>query len=767
MLPVTGRGQGTSRQDPASQSPVLSEFVAPKPIYIPDTPANRKLHNAVTWGNVAAVKAALRDGANPEVIVCLYGEKDPGIPLVLFDQAQTNHYDPDRFLTIFRLLVERVKNVNLSEKTRGRTLLMQAVAVGDLSLVKSLVERGAAVDAVTKVQKWNNQTSCSETALQQSVQRDADSGEDPDPIAVYLILHGADVNHVCAGGGTTLMRAAQYKKVETVRLLLAKGADPSVRDKGDYTALRYASLRGADDVIALLEKRTPMNLWEAASFGNAARVKELLAAGANPNENRPIPDSLGMMHGDKRVGETPLAVAMQSNDPLIVQTLINAGANVRYVHPRSGKTALHTAATYNSIAVIPLLIAQGADVNALAVRRDANDEQEASQYNAVPPQAYNTASPDKSLTATPPAERVRWLVDTPLVCAVEAANAEAVLLLLRNGVKMAAHDQGNTAFLRLMRNSGREPRRPREQKINRVKKGDAATDAQDVILEALVKAGADVEKTGAVALAVQQGQPGVVEYLLEQGASPNAHATGTVGDETALMSAIEQTRANRSNRERFRKGTRSGPDEEEIAGAERTTRESMALLLKAGADVNEAARGTGVTLLMKAVEYGLYVIADDLMKRGANLEATDTHGRTALLRLAGEGRNIAGVRWLLQKGANPNRADNSGYTALLLAVDNGASTEWEQYQKTLAPDTKDESQRLPIIYSAAPHEDKRPKQYSHPEMVALLLESGADITVVAKDGKTTAFTLAKKNGFNNVEALLLSNKGSRMKQWFH
>lgn len=728
-LPATAGGQTPSRRTITPPAPA-----APKLIYTPDTPANRKLHHAVGRGDLAAAQAALEAGADPAAIVQLDGDKQSGIPII-FNVTYLVSDNPAKHLPLLRSLVAHLKNVNIAAGYGGHTLLMRAVDTGDLALVKSLVERGATVDAVSEIVHTSGHPYGNETAFYQAIGRQGDLGDDPDPIALFLLERGANVNHVCADGSTALMRAAQHNKINTVRLLLDKGADPALRDMLDYTAFRWAVQRGRDEIGALLEKRTPMNLWEAAAFGNTARVKELVAEGANPNEPRPMPKIPGqqVLDGKKPVGETPLTAAAKSNDPVIVKTLLDAGADARYTHPYSGQSALHIAATYGSDAIIPLLLAAGADINAPAVKRDADGKQE------------DTGS--------------RLPARTPLLCAVEVSSAEVVTLLLKSGVKPAQHDQANNALRWLLRNSGQTPSRRRDQKASRVKPEEQALEAQDTILDKLLDAGADLDKTGALVLAVKANQSGVVEYLLEKGASPNTHSDDdNDGDETALMAAISEIESNVIEREMLRDGSLFGPEDDDLASGERAAREMLTILLEAGADVNEAARGTGITPLMKAVEHRQLPVAEDLRRRGAKINATDSEGRTALIRVASEGENTASASWLLRSGANANLPDKNGYTALMLAIDNGANADWEAYQKETVEHRKQEAEHMREIHGVEPGEEQRPNPDGHPKMVALLLKSGADRTIVAKDGKTTALTLARKNGFKAVEALLTAKK---------
>ena len=68
-----------------------------------------------------------------------------------------------------------------------------------------------------------------------------------------FIEYGADVNQA-SDGMTPLMLAARYNKVEIVKFLLDKGAIIDVENEKGYTALNYAQMSKAIDVLDMLKK---------------------------------------------------------------------------------------------------------------------------------------------------------------------------------------------------------------------------------------------------------------------------------------------------------------------------------------------------------------------------------------------------------------------------------------------------------------------------------------------------------------------------------
>jgi hypothetical protein len=103
-------------------------------------------------------------------------------------------------------------------------------------------------------------------------------------------------------------------------------------------------------------------LWYAASRGAPAAVRELLAAGADPEAappNDPRPPLLAVDYGELRG-----SVHCDSSAAQVLAALVAAGANVAYREGSTGMAALHYACAHLDLAAVTLLIEAGADVAA-------------------------------------------------------------------------------------------------------------------------------------------------------------------------------------------------------------------------------------------------------------------------------------------------------------------------------------------------------------------------------------------------------------------
>ncbi|MEM6434790.1 MAG: ankyrin repeat domain-containing protein [Cyanobacteria bacterium P01_D01_bin.115] len=118
--------------------------------------------------------------------------------------------------------------------------LIEATLAGELDAVRSHLQTGTDPNVV-----YNTNTALTYAA------RDGFT-----EIAHELIEAGAEVNWIDGEGVTPLILAAFKGHTELAALLLNHGADPTVKDQWDRTALDYALRRGEDDPIVHLLQRS-------------------------------------------------------------------------------------------------------------------------------------------------------------------------------------------------------------------------------------------------------------------------------------------------------------------------------------------------------------------------------------------------------------------------------------------------------------------------------------------------------------------------------
>ena len=353
-----------------------------------------------------------------------------------------------------------------------------------------------------------------------------DQRETPSVETVQLLLtKGADVN-ARSDDGTALMMAVRWGHAEIVKLLLEAGAQVDARHRLGYSALMMSVGRSIPEMNPPRGQPLPPPAAEIMSL--------LLAKGADVN-------FLG------RDGETAL---MEVNSAEKVRLLVARGAQVN-TRDKEARTALMFAVDRGDVEVVEALLQAGADASVVNEKGAP-----ALMYALQEPSPYNREEPAKLMKRR--IEAARLLLssgsvgdinaqnehgETVLMRAVNLGEPELVKALLDHGADVnrndvlgstaviLAYEKDQTAIQELLQRKANR-RQPRLV-LNAFLRAAVGRKDQAKVKE-LLKAGADANHEYAIGydhpnikrtvliLAAQMGDPAIVQMLLAAGANVEA-----------------------------------------------------------------------------------------------------------------------------------------------------------------------------------------------------------------------------------------------------
>ncbi len=302
-----------------------------------------QIHSYAKWGDIEGVRRELAKGVdvdapstpNPETgHVCQ-------TPLLIAARSRAAGVD------MLRLLVEHGADVNAVSGDLAITPLFEAVMSGDIGKVGFLVEAGADVNQEAMGEVMDGITPIAVAA---------DAGSDD--LLTFFLERGADTNATSKYRESVLRSPSFFPTVNTVRLALALGCDPS---ELKWTPLMVAIAAGTvDDVrrelnagadLTALEHYWQRTLWlPACQTGEVEKARLILEAGASADER-------------DRFGRTGLHFAPMDDNVAMVEWLLELGLDVD-VRNEWEETPLMVAARHGSVDCVRHLLQAGADVHA-------------------------------------------------------------------------------------------------------------------------------------------------------------------------------------------------------------------------------------------------------------------------------------------------------------------------------------------------------------------------------------------------------------------
>jgi len=304
------------------------------------------------------------------------------------------------------LLLDRGADVNAKETARGTTALMWAVAQRHPAAVQVLVDHGANVSA-TSSPAWQDRPVGYAKAVDPRPSRKRDNSK------VYSQIGPRNMQPKNGGGLTPLAFAARVNDLESVRILLAAGADVNQVTNYGWSPLLIA---------------TQNRYYQLGAF--------LLDHGADPNvvtKGAWSPLYIAIDNRNIEGGDYPLRKPDMDHLDFI-RKLVEKGANVNHRVKEStwyrtvftsqwvledGATAFWRAAQSSDLPVMKLLLEHGADPNIATVQ---------------------------GVTALQVASGIGWVEGITYEWSKDA-NVETVKLLLSLGVRVGAQAETGRAAL--------------------------------------------------------------------------------------------------------------------------------------------------------------------------------------------------------------------------------------------------------------------------------------------------------------------------------
>ena len=631
--------------------------------------------NSTNNESVTALMVACKKGNMDAMYVLLNAGADPHIADSNGNTCMHHAIVGGCSKEVLQVIIDHGADVN-STNNDSVTALMVACKKGNVDATYALLKAASNPDIAD-----SNGNTCMYHAIVGSFSKE---------VLQAIIDQGADVNSTNKEGVTALMAACRKGNMDVIYVLLKAGVDPHISDSNGNTWIHHAIVGGCNETI-----------------------QEIINHGAHVNATNK--DNI-----------TPLILACQDGNEVVIKTLLDAGADP-YINSVEGHTSLHAAVLGGcSNEALHKIIDYGVDVNATNILNQTALELACQMGNVYALNALYDSGADSSIVSV----QGNTLLH---VAVLHDCRKEVLMFVIHHSVDvnatnnenesalLVACQKGNLHTINILLDSGADP------SIASTEGNTCLHYAVDgrcskKVLQAIIDIGADVNATNkegvtALMVACKKGNVDATYVLLQAGADLRiADCNGN----TCMHHAI-------------------------VCWCNKETIQAM---INHGADVN-ATNQDSVTSLVLACQIRNEVVIKVLLDAGADPNIVSSKGNTSLHAAVLGGCSKEALQKIIEYGADVNATNQLNQTALELASQKGDDDALNVLREAESTSSSVSIKGNTLLHAAVLGDKNK-------QVLLSAIHHGADVNATNSENESALLLASRRGNLDIIHALLSS-----------